>query len=99
MPVHNYKLTTWVEQNTEFIPLSDIEFEQIQSARANLFEVLFTEQTMDMVIETYLEWGNEILASSARHMVQWDFSYQLGSQMVEPPVRYCSYLLIQRKLG
>lgn len=75
MVVPTYKLTTWDEQNNEFISLSDIEFKELKSANANLVEALFVEQKMDIVIETYLEWENAILASSARHMVQWDFSY------------------------
>jgi len=75
MPDAEYKLTTWDEQDVNYIVLSAIEFQGIQVAKRNLLEALFIEEKMDTVVENYLELENEILNSSARHMVQRDFSY------------------------
>jgi hypothetical protein len=71
----DYKLTTWDEQATHYVRLSTAEFEEIRAAKANLLEALFIEEKMDIIIENYLELENDILASSARQMVQTDFSY------------------------
>jgi hypothetical protein len=71
----NYKLTTWDEQDTHYVQISSEEFQEIKLAKANLLEAMFIEEKMDLVIENYLEFENDILASSARHMVQYDFSY------------------------
>lgn len=75
MPLPGYRLATWDEQDTHYIPLSAAECEEIKSAKSNLIEALFIEEKMNIVIESYLEWENEILAASARRMVQFDFSY------------------------
>src|SRR5215467_1784110 len=71
----DYKITTWEEQTTHYVVISAAEFQEIKIARANLLEALFIEEKMDIVIENYLEFETEILSSSARQMVQHDFSY------------------------
>ena len=74
----DYKLTTWDDQTTCYLVISGAEFQEIRTAKANLIETLFIEEKMDIVIENYLELENEILASSARQMVQQDFGYISG---------------------
>ena len=75
MPDDDYKLTTWNDQTTHYVPLSAAEFQGVRVAKANLLEALFIEEQMDIVIENYLELENEILASSVRRMVPPDSSY------------------------
>lgn len=75
MPDSYYRLAAWDERDNHFIPLLAAEFEELKSAKANLLEVLFIEEQMNILIESYLEWENEILTSSAREVVQRDFNY------------------------
>jgi len=71
----DYRLATWDEQDRNYIEISAAEFEELKSAKANVLETMFIEEKMDLVIENYLEWENELLYASARQMVQLDYSY------------------------
>jgi hypothetical protein len=75
LPTANYRLSTWDEQHKQYIQLSNAEFEELKQAKGNLLEVLFIEEQMNILVESYLEWENELLAISTRHVVQWDLSY------------------------
>jgi len=75
VPDRIYRLSTWDEQDRNYIELSASEFEEIKSAKSNLIEAMFIEEKMNILVEGYLEWETELLAVGARYMVQQDFSY------------------------
>ena len=58
-----------------FVEISETEYQAISNAKDCLFEALYLEQKLDIVIENYLEFEMELLASSTRHMVHRNTDY------------------------
>ncbi len=75
MAENSYRITTWDEQTSHYVTITEADFAAIKTAKSNLLEALFIEEKMDIAIENYLELENELLTSSTRRMVQFDFSY------------------------
>lgn len=64
-----YGITKLVLGFSEFIDISEQEYKNIKSCRDRLIEALYIEEKFDLIVENYLEYEMELLASSARHMV------------------------------
>jgi len=52
-----------------FIEIDEAEYDFIKDARENLFEALYLEEILDLVIENYYEYETELLAMSSRMMI------------------------------
>jgi hypothetical protein len=70
-----YGITRHVMSFNGFVELSKEEYDTVMSARKTLFEVLFLEQKLDLLLENYLEYEMELLNSAARYMLYRDLSY------------------------
>ena len=64
-----------VYSSSGFIELTENEYEQIELARKNLFEVLFIEEKFDFVSENYYELETELLSIASRMIVFHDDDY------------------------
>ena len=62
-------LTKLVGEQQKFLELSKNEFDKLVSVRSKLFQALFIEEKLDLIIENYLEYEMELLSSSANHML------------------------------
>lgn len=58
-----------------FVDISEEEYRAISVSKNCLFEALYLEQKLDIVIEDYIEFEMELLASSTRQMVNRDQDY------------------------
>jgi hypothetical protein len=58
-----------------FIAISEEEYQAISNAKKKLLEALYLEEKLDIVIENYLEFEMELLASSTRQMVNRGQNY------------------------
>src|SRR5215216_6614682 len=52
-----------------FIEIDEAEFLLIKSTRQNLFEMLFLEEQLDLVLENFYEYETELLAIASRIMI------------------------------
>ena len=52
-----------------FIQIDEAEYMLIKNARNNLFEILFLEEKLDLVIENFYEYETELLSAASRMMV------------------------------
>lgn len=71
----DYRLQRYVFGSPAFVDISEKEYVDIKSAKANLLEALFIEQKFDAVIENYLELEMCFLEISANHMILRNISY------------------------
>ena len=58
-----------------FVDISEEEYWAINDSKSCLFEALYLEQKLDIVIEDYIEFEMELLASSTRQMVNRNQDY------------------------
>lgn len=59
----------------DVIEIEEAEYSRIQSARDNLFEVLFIEEKLDLVTENFNEYEIELLSIASRMMIFHDDDY------------------------
>ena len=52
-----------------FIEIDEAEYKLIKNARENLFEALFLEEKLDLVMENYYEYETELLSMASRMVV------------------------------
>jgi len=71
----SYALTKVVLGFSSFIEISEDKYHSILSAKNYLFESLYLEQKLDIVIEDFLEFEMELLSSSTRQMVNRNQDY------------------------
>ena len=64
-----YVISKRVMDFTDFIEIDEAEYSLIKTARHNLFEMLFLEEQLDLVIENYYEYETELLAMASRIMI------------------------------
>jgi hypothetical protein len=57
------------------IEIDETEYIFIRTARVNLFEALFIEEKLDMVIEDYYEYETDLLSMASRMMIFHDEDY------------------------
>ena len=70
-----YKIRTIVMDSPGFIEIDDEEYLLIKTAIENLFEILFFEETFDLVTENYQEYEAELLLIASRGMVFLNSDY------------------------
>ncbi len=58
-----------------FIEIDEAECQRIKTAIANLFELLFFEENLDLVTENFQEYEAELLLIASRQMVFYDSDY------------------------
>ena len=71
----SFALTKTVLGYKLFIDISEEEYQAISNAKKNLLDALYLEEKLDIVIENYLEFEMELLASSTRQMVNRGQNY------------------------
>ena len=71
-----YGLKRLVLGSKAFVPISENEYCAISEAQAGLFEAVFVEEKIDLVVENYLELETSFLDSTARNMVLKNQDYQ-----------------------
>ena len=64
-----YGITTIVAGSPGFVDISEVEYKRIKAAIANLFELLFFEEKLDLVTENFQEYEAELLSIASRDMV------------------------------
>ncbi len=64
-----YRLSKLIKETIANIGIKEAEYLQIKQARDNLFEALFLEENLDIVIENYYEYEVELLAMATRMML------------------------------
>lgn len=57
------------------VDISEKEYQAISDSKNGLFEALYLEQKMDIVVEDYIEFEMELLASTTRQMVNRNQDY------------------------
>jgi hypothetical protein len=70
-----YSITTMVAGSPGFIDIDEAEYKRIKSAITNLFELLFFEEKLDLVMENFQEYEVELLSIASRGMVFNDDDY------------------------
>ena len=70
-----YSITTIVAGSPGFIDIDEAEYKRIESAITNLFELLFIEEKLDLVMENFQEHEVELLTIASRAMVFNDDDY------------------------
>ena len=70
-----YMITTIVAGSPGFFEIDEAEYQRIKTALANLFELLFFEETLDLVTENFQEYEAELLLLASRDMVFHDSDY------------------------
>ena len=58
-----------------FIDITEKEYQAISISKNGLFESLYLEQKLDILVENYIEFEMELLASSTRKMVNCNQNY------------------------
>lgn len=76
----SFVLTSTVVGCKVFVEISEEQYQAISAAKNCLFEALYLEQKLDTVIENYLEFEMELLASSTRDMIHRDLHYSRSQQ-------------------
>jgi len=62
------------------IEIDEAEHNLIKDARENLFEALYLEEKLDVVIENYYEYETELLSMSSRMMIFNDDYFSMGRE-------------------
>ncbi len=70
-----YGITKAVLGSPGFIEIDEAEYCLIRRARENLFEALFLEEKLDLVIEDFYEYETELLAMASRMMIFHKLDY------------------------
>ncbi len=70
-----YMITTIVMGSPGIIEIDEAEYQRINTAIANLFELLFFEENLDLVTENFQEYEAELLLIASRQMVFYDSDY------------------------
>ena len=70
-----YSITTIVAGAPGFVDIDEAEYKRIKSAITNLFEMLFFEEKLDLVMENFHEYEVELLTIASREMVFNDDDY------------------------
>src|SRR3990170_6563010 len=70
-----YAITTLVFGSPGFVYIDKDEYDLINSAIINLFELLFIEENLDLVTENFQEYEAELLKIATRGMVYHDEDY------------------------
>ena len=70
-----YLITTIVMGSPGFIEIDEAECQRIKTAIANLFELLFFEEKLDLVTENFQEYEAELLLIASHEMVFHDSDY------------------------
>lgn len=68
-------ITTIVAGSPGFIEIDEAEYKCIKTAIANLFELLFFEEKLDLVTENFQEYEAELLLIASHEMVFHDLDY------------------------
>lgn len=53
---------------SDFLEISEVEFNEIKSANKKLLEALFIEEKLDFVVENYLEFENDLLRLASKNI-------------------------------
>ena len=59
----------------DIVEIDETEYTRIKAARENLFEALFLEEKIDLVMENYFEYETELLSLASRLMIFNDDDY------------------------
>jgi hypothetical protein len=70
-----YSITTFVSDSLGFIEIDEAEYNLIKNARENLFEDLFLEEKLDLVIENFYEYEADLLSMACRMVIYRDDNY------------------------
>jgi hypothetical protein len=69
-----------VADSPGFIEIDEAEYNLIKDARGNLFEALYLEENLDLVIENYYEYESDLLSISSRMMIFNDDYFSMGRE-------------------
>jgi len=64
-----YYLTDFIYEKQEFYEISEDIYKNLLLSKSNLFQVLFIEEKLDLVVENYTEYEMELLNSSIHQML------------------------------
>lgn len=75
-----YIISTRVADSPGYIEIDEAEYNLIKGARENLFEALYLEENLDLVIENYYEYETDLLSISSRMMIFGDEYFSMGRE-------------------
>lgn len=93
-----FYLTKLVDGNQKFLEISKSDYAQIESSRSNLFQALYIEEKLDLLIENYVEYEIELLSSSAHHMLFQDKDWSVFTRDINKISRRIINLLSSARL-
>ena len=93
-----YYLTKIVQGRQEFLEIANEEYDQIVTSRRNLFQALFIEQKLDLIIENYVEYELELIKSTTYQMLFHNQSWAYYSSDINRIARRIVNLLTASRL-
>ncbi len=75
-----YLISLRAADSPGFIEIDEAEYKLIKDARENLFEALYLEENLDLVIENYYEYETDLLSISSRMMIFHDNYFSMGRE-------------------
>ena len=70
-----YRIVRQVLGSKAFIPITEKEYQDIQTAKEGLVESLYLEEKYDLVLENFYEYEMELLRLSTHQMLFTNLSY------------------------
>ncbi len=82
---YKYQIRRYVGGSREFIEISEDEYGKLKAAKEALFQTLYMEEKLDIVLENYFEFEETVLKSALKHMLfrNQDYNwYQSEKRMI-----------------
>lgn len=66
---NKYQIRKYLSGSREFVEISKKEYQKIKVAKDNLFQALFIEEKLDLVLENFFEFENSLLNTGLKNMI------------------------------
>ena len=67
--VNKYQIRIYLSNRREFVDISKKEYLKIKLAKNNLYQALFIEEKLDLVLENFFEFENILLNTGLKHII------------------------------